>query len=121
MEHFHVYAKYRDSQGKSYRRFGFGYSLEKLRKTIVEPYNENKPFWLVGSRIYPSQVELLFIFRSSENKPQNIILPNGKTAIDEENFDYIVKCFLRRNIPSIFGDSTHNFIIPAKGVAARSI
>jgi len=122
MNYFHVYAKFRDSQGKSQERFCFGYELKNLMKIVVEPYNEDRPFWLLGNEIYPSQVERLFIFRSLEKNAENILLPNGKNAMDEENFGYVVDCFLRGKVPNVFGDTTPNFITPVKKEAGdRSI
>ena len=112
--YYHVYIKGRNASGKRIERFNYGFEPLFLQKRVVEPYNNNKPFMFLGDRILPSEIEIIHIFQSTEHGEETV-LPNGKLLSDEDNLEYVVKCFLEAKIPSIKGDLSTILLVPPTG------
>lgn len=109
---YSVYVKWRNSKGEINHNFSHGYSEDTLKRTIAEPFNRGKQIFIVGTKISPSQIDGLHIFALTEWDANKIILPNGKKVLDEENLEYILKCYSERRVNSILGNATHKFIFP---------
>ena len=108
MPYYHVYIGYTDKKGKRTGFFTFGLSEAHVKERIVAPYLKNKAFMFSGIIVHPSDIEPIYIFRSKEGYAKNIILPNGKSALGEEN-EYIINCFLTEQVKGV-SDCTDDFI-----------
>ena len=69
---------------------------------------ENKPILIYGRFLHPSQIEEIHIFKSIKQY-QELILPNGKSIVDENDGNYILKCLGFKKVKGI-GVCTNDFI-----------
>ena len=113
MEYYHVYIDYKDqySDCKRSRLLAYGYTKEEILEEIAKPYNENKPLHSDGViHVHPSQIREIYIFASTVSSGKEIILPNGKNAFEEDDFEYKIDCFLKGKIPTILGLASDKFL-----------
>lgn len=99
---------YTNKKGERKDHISFGLSEAQVKEKIAAPYMKNKAFLFSGIVIHPSDIEPIYIFRSKEFYAKNIILPNGKPTIDEEN-NYIINCFLLQQVKGV-SECTEDFI-----------
>lgn len=106
MPYYHVYIPY--TEKKRHRRvLNYNLSKQSVEQKIAIPYMRNKAFMVVGKVIHPSQIRQILIFRS-DRPAQEIVLPNGKTVVEEEDAAYIGKC-LASKVKGV-GSCTSEFI-----------
>lgn len=73
--------------------FCWGFSEIELKEQVVSPLRQNRNFFFVGKNIHPSEIAELYIYESTEGLASKIILPNGRTAKDESDWNYLRNCF----------------------------
>lgn len=112
MSYYHVYIGFVDKKKKRIRSMNFGYPEEHIRRNIVNPYMKNESFFFGGEVINPSEVDTILIFRSDEWAGKRLILPNGKSAMDEKDVDYTLKCLQEGRVKGTFL-CTEDFITSA--------
>lgn len=91
MSYYHVYIRYTD-KGTEQTLVAYDIPEGFLRKTIVNPFMENRRFLCIGIILHPSRITRIAIFHS-EKKYGEHILPNGMRCVDSSDQDYIVYCF----------------------------
>jgi len=99
----------------------YGYTRENIENTVTKPFNEGRTFWVSGRKFQQSMVDRILIFECDKPSDQ-LILPNGKKALDEESDnDYVADCYCRKKINGVC-DVTNEFIFPLtnEGTTAKS-
>jgi len=112
MRYYHVYIRFAGKNGQQKHALHFGYSKEYVQENIANPYMKNNPFMFYGQVVYPSTIDIIHIFVSDEWEGKKLILPNGKSVMDEENSTYLLKCLCEGRVKSTFLN-TDDFITSA--------
>ena len=81
--------------------FHYGAPEAFVRERFAVPYMKNKPFLIGGRFVNPSAVIEINIFRSEEQLAKNIILPNGKSAMDTKDLEYVLDCFRKAIVKGV--------------------
>lgn len=112
MQYYHVYIKAGKPPHEPWSVIAFNRSADFVRDRYVSPYMKGKPFHFAGSPVKPSEIILIFVFCS--NVPiKDLILPNGKTPLDEPiDADYIALAFLQTKVKNV-EEVTEEFITSA--------
>lgn len=109
--YYHVYIQGRDASGNRIKLFTYGFEAIILQNQLIEPYNNNKPLVFLGKKIFPSEIETIYIFKSTEHG-EKTALPNGKLLGDEDDLDYVTEVFLKGKVPSITGEASATLLVP---------
>jgi predicted nucleotide-binding protein len=119
--YYHVFIKFVNEEGKEERLASYHYTEQHLRRTVADPFNEGKFFWILGKKVHPSQVREIHIFASKIKHLEKAILPNGETLIDENDFDYATENLVTGRVSECIGITTPSFINPmeAKPIATQ--
>lgn len=114
MIYFHVFIIYLNEKGKERLISASPYYGEKdLKEKFSDPFNEDKPFWIIGKPFHRSKVKEVYIFPSETMlNALNAILPNGKKINDEKNNRYIINSLCRGLVSEMGGNVTDSFIKP---------
>lgn len=100
MTEYHVYVHYGAEEGEIGRHIQFNVRARAVEQQVAIPYMKNKPFFLAGRVIHPSNILQIVIFKS-EKPAEEYTLPNGNTIENETDTFYIADCFASR-IAGIF-------------------
>jgi len=92
MTYYHVYVHYKDEEGKIDRILSCSFTKKSIERDIAIRFLTNKPFFLTGITILPSNVIQILIFKS-EKRASHYTLPNGKNILDEPDIFYQANCF----------------------------
>lgn len=120
MLYYHIFLIFTDKNGTRRKSASYGCSPE-FAENLATSYMKNKPFLFNGRFVYPNNVDLIEIFESDEREGKKLILPNGNNAMDEEDGDYVLRCFSRMEVKNVRG-ATEKFITsPPEEKTAQSI
>jgi predicted nucleotide-binding protein len=111
MVYFHVFVGYNYGER---RKMGVWFNTsEEQTRIVAEAIRDYGAFWLNGRVLHASQVHRALIF-SSNDRFDEIVLPNGKKAIDSP-VNYTLKSF---NLEAVKGvtDCSLKFLAPLKNV-----
>ena len=108
MPYYHVFINYVGKLGKKHSFFSYDRSHKTVKETIATPFQKNKAFMFGGRVLHVSDIILIYIYMS-EKPVKELVLPNGKSPLDETNNFYILRCFNRSWVKGIRG-CTRKFI-----------
>jgi len=100
MTYYHVFVAYKGKNGKPASHIDYNCSGERVKR-IADPFMKNKKTLIGGFFIHPSGINRIMIWKS-EKQFGDLILPNGKSAVDEEDNAYIAECFSRRRVTDVY-------------------
>jgi predicted nucleotide-binding protein len=114
MPYYHVYIKQvkKGRPNQSLSIISFNRSADFVREKYASHYMKGRPFHFGGCTVKSSEITSILVFRSSVPFDQ-LILPNGKTPLDEPiNEDYTARAFAQTKVNNV-GDVTEEFITSA--------
>lgn len=113
MSQYHAYIHYIDEKGSGKHSFSWNRTEEYMREHIARPYMKNKNFLFAGRIIRPSSIDEIAIFKSEKGFAQ-LVLPNGKSAIDQENLNYVASCFSKNKVKGVHLCTSYFITSPPK-------
>ena len=105
--YYHVYVVHKHKRQKR-EAFLFNFKWGQVKRIFAVPYMKNRAILVYGRFVHPSDIDKIEIFESKELF-QELILPNGKSPIDEKKLAYIVECFISGKVKDV-KLCTHDFI-----------
>jgi len=105
---FHVYIRHKIKDKALHTVLLYDNSREFVEQRIAIPYMKNETLMIGGRFVHPSDIDQILIFWSAESA-RKLILPNRKTLVDEEDLDYIRKCYTQGKLEGLFA-CTDDFI-----------
>ena len=110
---YHIIILYNDKELKFFRHFND--DKYRIKKYYTEPFNKKLPIKIRGKNVEYSQIRQIMVFESTSTIPKDLILPNGKTMLEEKDVDYLIDVFCLKQVSGIKGllEVTPEFIVPS--------
>ena len=105
---YHIYVAY-IYKGKSLSQIYFDFDEASIKETFADPYMKGRPILIRGRFVQISDIDEISIYKSKKPYAE-LILPNGKSPIEEENNEYINYCFGLKKVKGKIGFCTDEFI-----------